>query len=176
MVVSYSDGEGSDAGVGVAVWCSELLGDVPRAGFLEVPYEVRKLWASQKAHALAHSSSEEEFRDIIEIEAVGPLVMLHSWPEIFFESLWMHYIDNNSALGGLVKGSSSVLQKDIIIGHTWALISHLHVCAWFDRVDSASNPVDGLSRKDFSGMWSWSPVSLPSALLSDLRRAAHHAL
>ena len=86
------------------------------------------------------------------------------------DALWIHFIDNNSALGGLVKGSASVQQQDIIIGHTWALIAELNVCAWFDRVDSASNPVDGLSRKDFSGSWIWRNVYFPHAVLLELRR------
>ena len=169
LVITYSDGEGSDAGVGVAAWCPAFLGDVPLAGFLEVPREIRKLWAKQKAHAAKHSSSEEEFRDIIEIEAVGPLVMLSSWPSLFQNALWMHFIDNNSALGGLVKGSASVGQMDIVIGHTWSFVAQLQVLPWFDRVDSASNPVDGLSRKDFSGTWNWQPVSIPTAILEELK-------
>ena len=126
----------------------------------------------QKAHAVQHASSEEEFRDIIEIEVIGPLVMLCSWPHLFMDALWIHFIDNNSALGGLVKGSSSVRQQDVIIGHTWSLISSFRVSAWFDRVDSASNPVDGLSRKDFSGIWQWSSVFFPENVLEDLRSAA----
>ena len=62
VVVTYSDGEGegSDAGVAVAAWCFELIGDIPLARFLEAPREVRELWSRQKAHAEKHSSTEEE--------------------------------------------------------------------------------------------------------------------
>jgi len=171
-IVTYSDGEGSDAGVGVAAWCPHLLGDVPLAGYLEVPYEVRMLWSRQREHANKHARSEEEWRDIIEIEAIGPLVLLSSWPWLFHNALWIHFIDNNSALGGLVKGSASVCQQDIIIGHTWSWIAYLGTSAWFDRVDSASNPVDGLSRKDFEGTWNWYPISFPEDVLKDLKSAA----
>ena len=97
--------------------------------------------------------------------------MLCSWPHLFLDALWIHFIDNNSALGGLVNGSSSVRQQDIIIGHTWSLISSFRVSAWFDRVDSKSNPVDGLSRKDFSGTWQWSSVFFLENVLEDLRSA-----
>ena len=97
--------------------------------------------------------------------------MLAAWPWLFRNALWIHFIDNNSALGGLVKGTASVQQQDIIIGHTWSLIAESGAYAWFDRVDSASNPVDGLSRKDFSGEWLWRPVWVPQEVLDDLRCA-----
>ena len=161
IVVTYSDGEGADAAVCVAAWCYPRIGSVPWAGYLEVPREVRELWSQQKRHAAESVELGEEFRDIIEIVGVGLLVMLHSWPELFRDSLWIHFIDNNSALGGLVKGSASVRQQDLIIGHTWSLIVQLNVLVWFDRVDSASNPVDGLSRGDFSGDWNWQHVAIP---------------
>ena len=45
-IVSYSDGEGSEAGVGVALWESGT--QVVRAGVLRVPEEVRILWDRQK--------------------------------------------------------------------------------------------------------------------------------
>ena len=141
------------------------------AGFLEVPREVRELWASQKAHAASHASAEVDFKDIIEIEAVGPLVMLYSWPWLFRNALWIHFIDNNSALGSLVKGSASVLQQEVIVGHTWSLIAELRTLAWFDRVDTDSNPVDGLSRKDFSGIWNWQPITFPQQVIAELRTA-----
>ena len=37
------NGEGGDAGVGIAAWCVEHLGPVPLAGFIEVPEVVRVL-------------------------------------------------------------------------------------------------------------------------------------
>ena len=43
--VSYADGEGADAGVGVALWSSRL--QKPVAGFLYGPVEVRNLWLAQ---------------------------------------------------------------------------------------------------------------------------------
>ena len=36
--------------------------------------------------------------------------------------------------------------------------------AWFDRMDSDSNPVDGLSRKNFSGVWQWREIFFPNSL------------
>ena len=45
-IVSYSDGEGSEAGVGVALWESGT--QVVRASVFRVPEEVRILWDHQK--------------------------------------------------------------------------------------------------------------------------------
>ena len=64
-IVSKSDGEGSEAGVGVALW--ENKTQVVRAGVLRVPEEVRIVWDRQK--------NLGRFNDIFEIEAVGPLVL-----------------------------------------------------------------------------------------------------
>ena len=126
------------------------------------------LWASQKA-STATAAEACDLRDIIEIEGVAPLLILHNWPWLVRDALWIHFIDNNSALGALVKGSASVGQQDILIGHTWMRIAKLRANPWFDRVDSKSNPVDGLSRKDFSGKWRWLPIEFPREVLNELR-------
>ena len=164
LVVTYSDGEGSDAGVGIAAWCPARIGPIPLAGFIEVPFAVRTLWSRQ----VASSSWNDELHDITEIEAIGPLLILHNWGWLLRDALWIHFIDNNGALGSLVNGSSSVDQQDIIIGHTWELIARLGVLSWFDRVDSKSNPVDGLSRKDFSGEWQWRRIYFPRCVIDAL--------
>jgi len=169
--VSYSDGEGADAGVGVALWSSRL--QTPVAGLLYVPAEVRNLWLTQRQRS-------DQATDIYEIEAVGPLLVLHHWPDVVRNTLWVHYIDNAAAQSALVKGSSSVMSGDVIVHCTWSKVAELRTTPWFDRVASSSNPVDGLSRGDTSGPWSLQPLSLPQALLHRLRgvlpQPQHHGL
>ena len=156
--MSYSDGEGT-GGVGVAVWASDL--DVPLAAYLKIPREIRRYW--QQA---------EEDRDIFEVEAVGPLMVLATWPRLMQGRLWMHYIDNAAAQAAFVRGSSSVQSGDLIIGTAWQLVARHRLLPWFDRVDTASNPVDGLSRGRDEGPWTNVEVGrLPGELLSQLRRA-----
>jgi len=175
LVITYSDGEGSDAGVGVAIWCAERIGPRPHAGFIMIPDEVRRLWSAQKRSAsdFATLYPDLDYNDIIEIEGIGPLLILHNFGHILRGSLWIHFIDNASALGSLVKGSSSVMQQDVIVGYTWEYIARLDVLAWFDRVDSKSNPVDGLSRQDFSCRklcnWIWKHLDFPKKVRSALR-------
>ena len=171
LIVTYSDGEGADAGVAIAAWSRDLIGPIPIAGFMEIPDEIRFLWDHQRNRAAewARSCPDLAYEDIVEIEAIAPLLILHNWGHLLRGALWIHFIDNNSALGALVKGSSSVCQQELLVGHTWSRIAKIDVLPWFDRVDSKSNPVDGLSRKDFSGEWLWQRISFPEYVLEDLR-------
>ena len=125
------------------------------------------LWSLQRVSY----QNAGEFNDITEIEGIGPLLILHNWPWLVRDALWIHFIDNNGALGALVRGSASVHEQDIIIGETWSRIAALEALVWFDRVDSALNPVDGLSRKDFRGTWQWREIYFPGSLRNALEAA-----
>ena len=87
------------------------------------------------------------------IEAVGPLVLLHTFPRHFRNVVWLHFIDNTAARYSLVRGSSSVMAGDHIVGMTWKKCAVLWAYPYFDRVASKSNPIDGVSRGDFVGPW-----------------------
>ena len=137
-------------------------GNVVSAGVLQVPEEVRMLWD--------RAQSRGRFNDIFEVEAIGPLVILDSYAELMRGCLWLHFIDNAGALSSLVNGSSSVREGDVIVGETWSRIQGLGVVCWFDRVDSASNPVDGLSRGRLGGPWVVDRLCFPHALLPALQR------
>ena len=112
VVVSYSDGEGADAGLGVAVWSSRCK-DGPQAAYCEIPTAIRKLWSRQR---------DEGFNDIFLIEAIGPLAILATFSKILKGSLWLHYIDNVAAEYSLVNGSSSIRTGDVVVGETWRCI------------------------------------------------------
>ena len=107
----------------------------------------------------------EPFYDIQEIEGVGPLIALTTWTALLRESLWLHFIDNNGALSCLIKGGSRATGTDTIVGMTWHRCGKLGVCPWFDRVDTKSNPVDGLSRGNLEGEWDIVPLKFPGAEL-----------
>ena len=157
--MSYSDGEGTDGQIGVAFW--EAGRQHPIAGVIRVPVELRDLWDRQRRR--------ERYNDIFEVEAVGPLLLVYNFPETFRNSLWLHFIDNAAALACLINGSSSVLAGDAIVGLTWGYIAGLGCLPWFDRVDSASNPVDGLSRGKLGGPWEVVSLDFPASLLALLR-------
>ena len=131
-------------------------------GVLRVPEEVRILWDRQK--------NLGRFNDIFEIEAVGPLVLLENFRDMFRGFLWLQFLDNTAALSNLVNGSSSVIQGDNLIGATWSQVQCLQVFSCFDRVDSKSNPVDGLSRGQLDGPWKVESLAFPESLLRALRQ------
>ena len=109
--------------------------------------------------------------DIYEIEAVGPALILWNWLSSFPPNcLWVHFIDNESALATLVKGSSSVLSGECITAFTHARIATAGVWSWFDRVASKDNPVDQLSRGKMDGNWDIVPIEFPLPLRRDLQR------
>ena len=52
-----------------------------------------------------------------------------------------------------MRGSSSILAGDVIVGETWRKIQKLGAYFYVDRVESEANPVDGLSRGKREGPW-----------------------
>ena len=67
----------------------------------------------------------------------------------------------------LVRGSSSVMSGDTIVGLTWDLIVRTRCMPWLDRVASESTPVDGLSLGRLMGPWSSVvQANVPSGLLA----------
>ena len=109
-------------------------------------------------------------RDIYEIEAVGPLLVLSNWGHLMVDMLWIHFVDNEAALATLIKGSSSVLSGEVISCYTHGMVAKRSLWPWFDRCDTHSNPVDGLSRKRREGDWDLVPIQFPPYLLELLAR------
>jgi len=142
-IISYSDGEGSLAGVGVAAWCPWL--EHPVAAYTRVPQVVRDMWADL--------AGKPSYKDIFLIEAVGPLLILEAFPKLVKDALWIHFIDNSGSEASLVSGSSSIDAGDHIVGMTWERIAKRRLWPFFDRVESSANPVDKLSRGKSSGPW-----------------------
>ena len=111
--------------------------------------------------------------DIYLIEAIGPLSILLTFPNLVQNSLWIHFIDNEAAQYALVRGSSSINAGDVVVGETWRKIQALRTFAYFDRVESKANPVDGLSRGRWEGPWQQIlraklPTNLEELLRADL--------
>ena len=112
----------------------------------------------------------DEDRDIYEVEAVGPLLVLHNWGHLMENHLWLHFVDNEAALTTLIKGSSSVVSGEVITCYTHTLVASHSIWPWFDRCDTHSNPVDGLSRKRFKGDWDMKAIVFPTDLINLLER------
>ena len=141
--MSYSDGEGDKAGVGESIFSSLALR--PRAAFATVRDVIRRLWARRAGTGVYH--------DIFLLEAIGPLLLLYTYPQILRGFAWVHYIDNTAAQHALLRGSSSISIGDHVVGATWEAVAELDCWPYFDRVHTKSNPIDGVSRGDFTGPW-----------------------
>jgi len=76
-------------------------------------------------------------------------------------------MDNVAAQYSLIKGSSTITSGDIVAGETWRRFQSLRCHAYFDRVESKANPVDGLSRGVATGPWE---RVLKARLPADLER------
>ena len=61
---------------------------------------------------------------------------------------------------------------DFIVGYAWEIVARRRLIPWFDRVDTKSNPVDGLSRGRMEGPWdNVVKGKFPEGLLQALRSA-----
>ena len=154
VVISYSDGEGAQGQVGIALWRQGY--PIGRAGVISIPPDLRSRWDERQKLC--------RFNDIYEVEAVGPLLVLHNFGRELAGCLWLHFVDNAAALSTLVRGSSSVESGEHITGLTWSHIVGCGCFPWFDRVESDSNPTDGLSRGRLQGPWVLEQIQLPREL------------
>ena len=141
------------------VWVSQFGQNQFEAGMMDILLAVRNLWAGQRRDA------SRDLLDIQEVEGIGPLLVLSTWKEILRLSIWLHLIDNNGVLSCLIKGSSSCMGTSTLVGMAWQEIGALSVLPWFDKVDTKSIPVGGLSRKDLVGPWRLIPLEFPAASL-----------
>ena len=99
---------------------------------------------------------------IQEIEAVGPLLALATWPSLLHTCLWIHFIDNESAKYYFIKGSSRAVHTNEIVHATWEECRSRRIYPWWERVASADNPVDKASRGDLTDFYEqrWVVVDL----------------
>ena len=102
----YSDGEGGSIGIRVFLWCAK---GKTVGGYNHLSDEVREV-CSRAATAGNHY-------EIFNIEAVGPPLILHNWRHSFALCIWLHFIDNGSALATLTKGDSLVLSGGCIAAY-----------------------------------------------------------
>ena len=78
-----------------------------------------------------------------------PLALL-TWKHYLQRSQIIHFIDNDSAAAGLVRGYSPTTDPSPIIGEYWLIAAEWGMDIYIDRVESKSNLSDGPSRFDCS--------------------------
>lgn len=93
------------------------------------------------------------YNDTVLVEAIGPLLLLCIYPRILRGSPWAHYIDNTAAQHALCCGSRPISSGDHVVGATLDTAAALDCWPYFDSVHTKSNPIGGVSRRDFTAPW-----------------------
>ena len=104
-----------------------------------VPDELVAKWLPRK-----------NYIQLVELFA-GPVAWDTFAPELTGVNV-VHWVDNNSALGALVKGYSNVEDSVRLIGDYWIRVAKARAQCYIDRVESKSNPSDEPSRMKFDGL------------------------
>ena len=93
-----------------------------------------------------HFGSEKvSLEHITAIESAAVLVLLETFPELE-NCLWLHFIDNDSALYSFVKGSSSSSALNELSALLHKRCAERRIYLYVQRVESAANPADPPSR------------------------------
>ena len=82
---------------------------------------------------------------ITAIESAAVVVLLESFPELE-NCLWIHFVDNDSALHSFVKGSSSSVPMNELSALVHQCCAERKLFFYVQRVESKSNPADPPSR------------------------------
>jgi hypothetical protein len=93
-----------------------------------------------------HSAIRKREQYIGQLEILGAVAVYYSLPEIFVNQKVLHFIDNTSAVAGLLRGYSAVEDSARIVHAFWALATGLGLVAYFEYVKSSANIADAPSR------------------------------
>jgi hypothetical protein len=85
-----------------------------------------------------------------QLELLAAVAVYYSLPHLFVDRQVIHWVDNTSAVAGLLKGYSSVADSARIVHAFWAIASALGSDVWFEYVPSKANIADAPSRNDCS--------------------------
>jgi hypothetical protein len=100
-----------------------------------------------------------------QLELLGAVAVYYSLPAVMIGRQVLHFVDNTSALFGLIKGYSSVSDSSRIVHAFWALATGLQCEVWFEYVPSEANIADSPSRGDTSHVEAtYASVACPTLL------------
>ena len=139
LAVTVSDGEGT-GNVAVGLWEVSRPALRPRITATKVPEQMLAKWALHASNTIAP------------IEGVGPLRAMATWPHLR-DKLWLHFIDNTTAMNALIKGHSVNADLNDVMHATWkeARARRLHL--WVEYVNTHDNPIDKASRGCYEDLY-----------------------
>ena len=85
-----------------------------------------------------------------QLEILAAPLALKTWMKYFQRAQVLHFIDNDSAASGLVKGYSPKQDSSSLIGSYWIAAAAAQCEVYIERVESKSNIADGPSRLSFT--------------------------
>lgn len=134
----------------------------------EAPDEIVELWSEGGAKTQVIGQAE-----------IAPAITARLlWGQLLIGRRVLHFIDNDAAREGLIKGTSGSPGSAALLGVFWDLETVWEAYTWFERVPSPSNVADGPSRLDFETAIKVlkakrrSPPSLPAHLLRESQKRA----
>ena len=102
---------------------------------------------------------------ILAAEAVAVLTALVLSPELLAGREIVWFVDNEAALSSLIRGTSRTEDVGHIAACTQLAMMEHSCSAWYEWIDSASNPSDGLSRDGVRDEWTikqgWDLTEIP---------------
>ena len=104
---------------------------------------------------------------VAQAELLPILIAKWTWRSALSGQPLLVFIDNDGVRHGLVSGASSNASSRLMLEASAYADCTLGVAQWVARVPSFSNPADGPSRLDFSGVEAFSTSSRASLLLPD---------
>ena len=112
---------------------------------------------------------------IFAAEAVAVLTALVLAPESLSNRELVWFIDNEASLSSLIRGTSRAEDVGRIAACTQVAMLEHSCIAWYEWIDSDSNPADRLSRDGVSDQWTmsqgWELTELPPMAF---RKATEH--
>lgn len=114
-------------------------------------------------------------QQIMALEAFAAVAAPWTSPELFQGRDILWFIDNESAISSLVRGSSRPEDVDNIAAMATVQALQLSFRPWYEWIDSKSNPSDGLSRAGAADEWTvaqgWQVTDLGDIPWDDLFHA-----
>ena len=81
-----------------------------------------------------------------QLEVLAAPLSLSTWKQALRHRRVLHFVDNDAAAAGLVRGYSQKVDSSLLISHYWSIAAEAAIDPYIDRVESKSNLSDGPSR------------------------------
>ena len=135
--LAYSDASWRDP--------AEAETNPPRLGWLFLEPGGAKAFTAKLTNQMV-SRRRPRKQQIMCAEALAPLIALHHSAARLANQQILWFVDNLGAMGSLIRGSARPEDVGHIASMEATLAAQLSTQVWYEWVDSASNPSDGLSR------------------------------